>query len=46
LLPGNDPACIFAEAQSAFRGPLSLAFADRVIDLGGGPLTASAGAHR
>jgi ribonuclease BN (tRNA processing enzyme) len=46
LTPGNDQACTLAEAQSAFRGPVSLAFADRVIDVGGGPATAPGGAHR
>ncbi len=33
LTPGNDPACTFAEAQTAFHGTVSLASADRVIDL-------------
>jgi ribonuclease BN (tRNA processing enzyme) len=46
LTPGNDPACSLAEAQSAFRGPVSLAFADRVIDVGGGPSEAPGEAHR
>jgi ribonuclease BN (tRNA processing enzyme) len=36
LTPGNDPACSLAEAQRVFRGTVSLARADRVIDLGAG----------
>ncbi|HKB30986.1 MAG TPA: MBL fold metallo-hydrolase [Streptosporangiaceae bacterium] len=47
LTPGNDPACTLAEAQSAFGGTVSLASADRVIDLGGdGPLAPSAASPR
>jgi ribonuclease BN (tRNA processing enzyme) len=45
LTPGNDPACTLAEAQSTFRGPVSLAFAGRVIDLGG-LSAAPGGGHR
>ncbi len=46
LTPGNNPACTLAEAQSVFDGPVSLAAADRVIDLDGGPSKAPAGMHR
>ncbi len=34
LVPWNDPARSLAEASAAFRGPVSLAAAGRVIDLG------------
>src|SRR5260370_6381301 len=47
LTPGNNQACTLAEAQSAFDGPVSLAAADRVIDLGGdGPPAPSAAPPR